>query len=47
MNFGESLKKSSREMIVKRACKLLEKNPEKNVDKLFTIMKALSKDKRK
>ncbi|MDD6794244.1 MAG: radical SAM protein [Clostridiaceae bacterium] len=45
MNFGESLKKSSREMIVKRACKLLEKNPEKNVDKLFTIMKALSKDK--
>lgn len=45
MSFIESIEKSSKEAIVGQVCKILEKNPEKNVGKLFSVAKVLAKDK--
>ncbi|MDS0526367.1 radical SAM protein [Clostridium sp. SHJSY1] len=44
MGIIEGIKKGSREAIVGQLGKILEKNPEKNVDKLFSVAKKLSKD---
>ena len=44
MNIIDTIGKESREVIISQVCRVLEKNPEKNVDKLFSIIKALSRD---
>lgn len=45
MDIMENFHKEAKEKIVERVCKILEKNPEKNINKLFLITKFLSKDK--
>ena len=44
MNIIETIGKESREVIISQVCRILEKNPEKNVDKLFSVIKALSRN---
>ncbi|SFD41102.1 radical SAM protein [Clostridium uliginosum] len=45
MNLKEHIKSSTRNVIISRVCTFLEKNPEKNVDKLFQLITKLAKDK--
>lgn len=44
MGFKDMIEKNTKETIVKTGLSLLEKNPEKNVDKLFEILKKGIKD---
>jgi MoaA/NifB/PqqE/SkfB family radical SAM enzyme len=44
MGIIEGVKKGSREAIIGQVCRVLEKNPEKNVDKLFSVARKLAKD---
>lgn len=39
MGFKDTIEKSTKEAIIKAGLELIEKNPEKNVDKLFTIVR--------
>ena len=39
MNVVEKIEKYSKEVFVKKTVELLEKNPEKNVDKIFELIK--------
>lgn len=45
MGFIDGMEKSGKGIILGKVCRLLEKNPEKNVAKLFSTAKLLSKDK--
>ncbi|AKN33264.1 radical SAM protein [Clostridium carboxidivorans P7] len=46
MKVTEKLKKAARDTLVKTGLELLEKNPEKNIDKLFDLVKkTINKDK--
>jgi len=44
-NIIGSFHKEAKEKIVAKVCKILEENPAKNMDRLFTITKFLAKDK--
>ncbi|MBD7910171.1 MULTISPECIES: radical SAM protein [Clostridium] len=44
MGIIEGIKKGSREAIIGQVCRVLEKNPQKNVDKIFSVAKKLAKD---
>lgn len=45
MDIMQNFHKGAKEKIVEKVCKILEENPEKNINKLFTITKFLAKDK--
>lgn len=44
MNILESVEKSAKEVTLSAVADLLEKNPEKNVDKIFSLAKKLTRD---
>lgn len=44
MSIKESMEKGAKEVALSAIAELLEKNPEKNVDKIFNLVKKLSKD---
>lgn len=45
MDIMGNFHKGAKEKIVEKVCKILEENPEKNINKLFSIAKFLAKDK--
>lgn len=45
MGLGGKFEKASKQVVLGNICKLLERNPEKNVKKLFSAAKLLAKDK--
>ncbi|AOR23325.1 radical SAM protein [Clostridium taeniosporum] len=44
MNFSEYVKNSTKNVIISKICSLLEKDPSKNIDKLFNLSIKLTKD---
>ncbi|WP_315076781.1 Fe-S oxidoreductase [uncultured Clostridium sp.] len=44
MNFSEYMKNSTKNIVISKVCSLLEKNPSKNMDKLFNLSINLIKD---
>ncbi|MBW6410153.1 radical SAM protein [Clostridium weizhouense] len=44
MSFNEYFKNSTRNIVMAKVCSFLEKNPEKNTEKLFNLITKLSKD---
>lgn len=44
MNFSDHIKNSTKNIIISKICSLLEKNPSKNMDKLFNLSMKIIKD---
>ena len=44
MSFSEYMKNSTKNIVISKVCSLLEKNPSKNMDKLFNLSIKLIKD---
>ena len=44
MGLLEKIEKSKKSLIINQICKILEKDPEKNIDKIFATIRKLVKD---
>ncbi|WP_027631666.1 radical SAM protein [Clostridium hydrogeniformans] len=45
MSFKESIEKNSKEVVTGAICDIIDRNPEKNIQKIFTLTRLLAKDK--